>query len=134
MIDYLPIISTRASFIRERDMGRNYCVVKNCNSTSVDFSMFRVPKTLSSEWVQVLQRPPDWTPTSSSKICERHFEYFWGSVRPSVKNSKILHAVKRSKAEGLDRHEGPDQCFLHVYVLGKVKKLHSSISNRLGYR
>ena len=73
MIDYLPIISTRASFIRERVMGRNYCVVKNCNSTSVDFSMFRVPKTLSSEWVQVLQRPPDWTPTSSSKICERHF-------------------------------------------------------------
>ena len=42
---------------------------------------------------------------------DEEFEYFWGSVRPSVQNLKISHAVKRPKAVGLDRHEGPDQCF-----------------------
>ena len=67
---------------------------------------------------------------------DEEFEYFWGSVRPSVQNLKISHAVKRPKAVGLDRHEGPDQCFFYMsnYVLGKVKKLHSSISNLLGCR
>ena len=34
---------------------------------------------------------------------------FGGSVRPSVQNLKFLHEVKRPKAVGLDRHEGPDQ-------------------------
>ena len=42
---------------------------------------------------------------------DEEFEYFWGSVQPSVQNLKISHAVKRPKAVGLDRHEGPDQCF-----------------------
>ena len=67
---------------------------------------------------------------------DEEFEYFWGSVRPSVQNLKILYVVKRLKAVGLDKNEGPDQCFFYIsnYVLGKVKKLHSSISNRLGYR
>jgi hypothetical protein len=66
---------------------------------------------------------------------DEEFESFWGSVRPSVRNIKISHAVKRPQAVGLDRYEGPDQCFyMSNYVLGKVKKLHSSISNRLGCR
>ena len=39
---------------------------------------------------------------------DEEFEYFWGSVRPSVQNLKLSHAVKTPKAVGLDRHEGPE--------------------------
>ena len=67
---------------------------------------------------------------------DEEFEYFWGSVRPSVQNLKISHAAKRPKAVGLDGPEDPEQYFFYMsnYMLGKVKKLHSSISNRLGCR
>ena len=54
---------------------------------------------------------------------DEEFEYFWGSVRPSVQNLKISHAAKRPKAVGLDGPEGLDQCFfgnanLVTYNLG----------------
>ena len=42
---------------------------------------------------------------------DEEFEYFWGSVRPSVQNLKISHAAKRPKAVGLDGPEDPEQYF-----------------------
>ena len=53
-------------------MGRNYCVVKDCTSTDIEFSLFGFPKNCSPEWIQVVKRP-GWSPTKSSKICEKHF-------------------------------------------------------------
>ena len=38
---------------------------------------------------------------------DEKFESFWGLYEPPF-NLKISHAVKRPKAVGLDRHEGPD--------------------------
>ena len=44
---------------------------------------------------------------------------------------------KRPNAIGLDRPEGPKErcatCLTSDYEFGKVKKIHSSISNSLGY-
>ena len=40
---------------------------------------------------------------------DEEFEYFCGSVRPSVQNLKISHAAKRPKAVGLDGPEDPEQ-------------------------
>ena len=64
---------------------------------------------------------------------DEEFEYFWGSVRPSVQNLKISHAAKRPKAVGLDGPEDPEQYFFYMsnYMLGKVKKFHCNILSRL---
>ena len=39
-------------------MGRNYCVVKDCTSTDIEFSLFGFPKNCSPEWIQFT-----WYPT-----------------------------------------------------------------------
>ena len=39
-------------------MGRNYCVVKDCASTDIEFSLFGFPKNCSPEWIQFT-----WYPT-----------------------------------------------------------------------
>ena len=54
------------------NMGKNYCVVKDCGSTDIECSMFSFPKKYSPEWIEVVKRP-GWSPTKSSKICEKHF-------------------------------------------------------------
>ena len=54
------------------NMGRHYCVVKDCGSTNVECSLFGFPKNCSPEWIDVVKRP-GWSPTKYSRICEKHF-------------------------------------------------------------
>ena len=56
-----------------------------------------------------------------STLQDENFESCWRSVRPSVQNSKICHAVKRPKAIGLDRPQGPEQCFITCLTISQEK-------------
>ena len=60
------------------DMGRNYCVVKDCTSTDIEFSLFGFPKNCSPEWIQFT-----WYPTLAVPY----------EIKPCIMTINVLHGT-----------------------------------------